>query len=334
MLATHISGLGFGTGVIGNLYREIPDTEAAAAVRLALDQGVTYFDTAPHYGFGLSEKRLGRVLGDQDRAQPIVISTKVGRVLVATPAADLRTARQGFISPEPYESTFDYSYDGVMRSFEESCRRLGREIDILYAHDLGRRTHGDLHSEQMQLFLSEGYRAMRSLRDQRVVRAIGLGVNEWQVCEEVLASVDLDIVLLAGRYTLLEQEPLETFLPMCVRRGVSVVVGGPYNSGILARDPRAPHVGHYDYGRAPASIVARVDSIQAVCDRHGVPLAAAALQFPLAHPAVVSVIAGLGSAAEVSAAIHGMSFPIPAGCWQELQHLRLLRADAPTPAAA
>jgi D-threo-aldose 1-dehydrogenase len=167
-----------------------------------------------------------------------------------------------------------------------------------------------------------------------VVRAIGLGVNEWQVCEEVLASVDLDIILLAGRYTLLEQEPLETFLPTCVRRGVMVVVGGPYNSGILARDSRATHAGHYDYGRAPASIVARVDSIQSVCARHGVPLAAAALQFPLAHPAVVSVIAGLGSAAEVSAAIHWMSYRIPAACWQELQQQGLLRADAPIPAAA
>lgn len=334
LLTTRMRGLGFGAGAIGNLYREIPDAEAAAAVRGAIDNDVKYFDSAPHYGFGLSEKRLGHVLGEPGCAQQIVLSTKVGRVLLPTSATDLRTARQGFISPEPYVSTFDYSYDGVMRSFEESRRRLGREIDILYAHDLGRRTHGDLHPAQMRLFMSEGYRAMRSLRDQGVVRAIGLGVNEWQVCEEVLASVDLDIVLLAGRYTLLEQEALETFLPMCVRRGVRVVVGGPYNSGILARDSQTPVQAHYDYGQAPANIVARVDSIQTVCSRHGVPLAAAALQFPLAHPAVVSVVAGMSSAAEVTAAIHWMSFPIPPACWQELQHQRLLRAEAPVPVAA
>jgi D-threo-aldose 1-dehydrogenase len=334
LLATRIRGLGFGAGAIGNLYREIPDAEAAATVRAALDNGVRYFDSAPHYGFGLSEKRLGRSLGDAGGVQQIVLSTKVGRVLLPTSATDLRTARQGFISPEPFESTFDYSYDGVMRSFEESRRRLGREIDILYAHDLGRRTHGDLHSARMQLFMSEGFRAMRSLRDQGAVCAIGLGVNEWQVCEEVLANVDLDIILLAGRYTLLEQEALETFLPICVRRGVMVVVGGPYNSGILARDSQVGQPAHYDYDRAPADIIARVDSILAVCSRHGVPLAAAALQFPLAHPAVVSVIVGMSNAAEVTAAIHWMSFPIPAACWQELRHQGLLRADAPVPAAA
>ena len=175
------------------------------ALRAALDHGVTYFDTAPHYGFGLSESRLGRASwGDRwsvrnrrlDEGRPRTRSDDgVG------PA----TARQGFISAEPYESVFDYSYDGVMRSFEESRRRLGREIDILYVHDLGLRTHGERHSDQMRLFMSEGYRALRNLREQGVVRAIGLGVNEWQVCEEVLETADLDIVLLAGRYTLLEQ---------------------------------------------------------------------------------------------------------------------------------
>jgi D-threo-aldose 1-dehydrogenase len=172
---------------------------------------------------------------------------------------------------------------------------------------------------------------MRSLRDQGLVRAIGLGVNEWQVCEEVLASADLDIVLLAGRYTLLEQEALESFLPLCVRRGVAVVVGGPYNSGILARDEQTQGGGHYDYGHASAEILSRVNSIQAVCARHRVPLAAAALQFPLAHPAVVSVIPGMSDAAEVAAAVRWMSVSIPNACWQELREQGLLRADAPIP---
>jgi D-threo-aldose 1-dehydrogenase len=183
----------------------------------------------------------------------------------------------------------------------------------------------------MRLFMEEGYRAMLELREQGVVRAIGLGVNEWQVCEEVLAAVDLDVVLLAGRYTLLEQEALESFLPLCLRRGVAVVIGGPYNSGILARDEQMGGAAHYDYGDAPADILARVDSIQAICARHRVPLAAAALQFPLAHPAVISVIPGMSSAAEVAAAVRWISTPIPAACWQELQHEGLLRADAPVP---
>jgi len=333
-LATRMRGLGFGAGAIGNLYREISDTDATAAVHAALDFGVKYFDTAPHYGFGLSEKRLGRVLGENREAREWVLSTKVGRVLAATTASNLQTARQGFISPEPFESVFDYSYDGVMRSFEESRRRLGREIDILYAHDLGVRTHGERHGAQMRSFMDGGYRAMRGLREQRVVRAIGLGVNEWQVCEEVLASADLDIILLAGRYTLLEQEALASFLPLCVRRSVAVVVGGPYNSGILARDEQTLGAACYDYGVASARILARVESLNAVCVRHGVPLAAAALQFPLAHPAVVSVIPGMSSAAEVADAARWMSMPIPAECWHELQALGLLRDDAPVPVTA
>jgi D-threo-aldose 1-dehydrogenase len=332
-LLSRIRGLGFGAGAIGNLYRQIPDTDAAAAVGAALEHDVKYFDTAPHYGFGLSEKRLGQVLASLDASADIIVSTKAGRVL-APSTADLRIARQGFISPEPYESAFDYGYEGVMRSFEESRRRLGRDIDILYVHDLGRRTHGDQHSGQMRLFLDQGYRAMRSLREQGAVRAIGIGVNEWQVCEEVLAAVDLDIVLLAGRYTLLEQEPLESFLPLCVRRGVAVVIGGPYNSGILARDQQVTAASRYDYGPAPAEVLARADSIEAVCTRHGVSMAAAALQFPLAHPAVVSVIPGMSSAAEVAAAVRWLSIPIPAACWQELRQHGLLRADAPTPVAS
>jgi D-threo-aldose 1-dehydrogenase len=336
-LIAKIQGLGFGAGAIGNLYREMPDAQAMAALRAALDLRVKYFDTAPHYGFGLSEKRLGRLLAEVGGAGDVVVSTKVGRVLAPTTASNLRTARQGFISPEPYESVFDYSYDGIMRSFEQSRRRLGRDVDILYVHDLGRRTHGEQHSAQLRLFMNEGYRALRSLREQGVVRALGIGVNEWQVCAEILAAADLDIVLLAGRYTLLEQEALDSFLPLCARRGVAVVIGGPYNSGILARDeqtqvPAQPV--HYDYGPVPTDIMVRVDSIQAVCARYHVPLAAAALQFPLAHPAVVSVIPGMSSAAEVAAAVHWMSIPIPTECWQELREQGLLRADAPIPVSS
>ena len=182
--------------------------------------------------------------------------------------------------------------------------------------------------------MNEGYRALLSLREQRAVRAIGLGVNEWQICEQVLAHADLDIVLLAGRYTLLEQDALESFMPLCIRRGVAVVIGGPYNSGILAQDELTTVANHYDYGAASPDIIARVEAIRAVCTRHRVPLAAAALQFPLAHPAVVSVIPGISSAAEVIDAARWMAVPIPAALWTELKEQGLLRLDAPTAATS
>jgi D-threo-aldose 1-dehydrogenase len=333
-LIRRMSALGFGGGAIGNLYREVTDADSAAALRAALERGLKYFDTAPHYGFGLSERRVGQGLAEFVDPGRVIVSTKVGRVLMPTAARNLRTLRQGFISPEPFESVFDYTYDGIMRSFEGSLRRLGRDIDILYVHDLGRRTHGEQHSAQLRLFMNEGYRALLSLREQGAVQAIGLGVNEWQVCEEVISVAELDIVLLAGRYTLLEQEALESFLPLCVRRGVAVVIGGPYNSGILAQGERSTEANHYDYGAASADIIARVESIRAVCTRHRVPLAAAALQFPLAHPAVVSVIPGISSAAEVADAARWMSLPIPAALWTELKEQGLLRREAPTPATS
>lgn len=330
-LLAKMRGLGFGAGAIGNLYREIDALEAGAAVSAAIEHGVRYFDTAPHYGFGLSERRLGDALREVDPARQAVVSTKVGRVLIPSTAPDLRVSRQGFISPEPYESAFDYSRDGVLRSFEECRRRLGRDIDILFAHDLGRRTHGERHPAQFKLFMDEGYAAMRRLRDEGAVRAIGLGVNEWQICEEVLAQADLDAVLLAGRYTLLEQGALDSFLPLCVQRGVAVIIGGPYNSGVLARGERTAALANYDYCPADEEVTARVEAMAAVCLRHGVPLAAAALQFPLAHPAVLTVIPGMCSAEEVGDAARWMSTSIPAACWQELRELRLLREDAPTP---
>lgn len=334
LLTDRMGRLGFGGGAIGNLYRELPDADSSSTVFAALNHSIKYFDSAPHYGFGLSEKRLGRAFGQCADAQDIIVSTKVGRVLAPTCTSDLRTERQGFVSPEPFESHFDYGHEGVMRSFEESRRRLGREIDILFAHDLGRRTHGDQHASHMRSFLGGGYRALRELREQGVVRAIGIGVNEWQVCEEVLAEVELDIILLAGRYTLLEQDALNSFLPLCVRRGIAVVIGGPYNSGILASDSTAGHTSRYDYRQAPPHILARVASIQSVCKRHEVPLAAAALQFPLAHPAVVSVIPGMGSTGEVDAAVRWMSTRIPAAFWQELRAQSLISPDAPVPLAS
>ena len=338
LIQHRISRLGFGGGALGNLYRPIADEVAFQTVQSALEHGVLYLDTAPHYGFGLSEKRIGAALAELDPEQRLAISTKVGRRLDPRPDADLSQLRQGFVSPEPFESVFDYSYDAVMRSYEESRARLRRDIDVLYVHDLGRRAHGVRHRQLFAQFMDGGYRALRELRDGGAVRAIGLGVNEWEVCEEALAHGDFDMMLLAGRYTLLEQSALETFLPLCARRKVSIVVGGPYNSGILAHDGRngtqrkGPLM--YEYRPAPPDIVARVTAIEAVCERHEVPLAAAALQFPLAHPQVVSVIPGMANPNEVHRAKEWLTLPIPAACWVELRAQGLVRPDAPLPVTA
>lgn len=312
--------LGFGSAALGNLYRAVTDDAAAAAMRAAFEAGIGYVDTAPHYGQGLSERRVGRAVAEQE----VTLSTKVGRVLRPIAQSAPGTVRHGFVDGDAFEPEFDYSYDGVMRSFEDSRRRLdGARVSILLAHDLGLATHGDDAPRHMRDFLGGGYRAMAELKAAGEVQAIGLGVNEWQVCEEVLTSVDLDTVLLAGRYTLLEQTALDSFLPLCQRRGVSVIAAGPFNSGILAGDV------HYNYDVAPPEIVTKVKALAAVCTAHGVPLAAAALQFPLAHPAVACVLAGMADAAQVAANLALWQVAIPPALWDDLKSEGLLRADTP-----
>ncbi|MDZ5650241.1 aldo/keto reductase [Nitrospirillum sp. BR 11828] len=325
--------LGFGAAAIGNLYQRVEEGAARAAVAAAVDAGIRYIDTAPHYGFGLSESRLGAVLADLDPREELLLSTKVGRVLVPV-APDAGPVRHGFADAAPFEPIFDYSYDGVMRSYAESRRRLGRQrIDLLLAHDLGTLTHGDAHATHFRQFLDGGYRAMRELRDQGAVRAIGLGVNEWQVCLEAMGHADFDVVLLAGRYTLLEQTALDSFFPACAARGVKVIVGGPYNSGILVNGTRGAAPLYYNYEPAPAAIVDRVRRLEAACDRFGVPLAAAALQFPLAHPVVASVIPGMADAAQVAHTRALMDTAIPPALWQALRDEGLLHPEAPIPTA-
>jgi D-threo-aldose 1-dehydrogenase len=318
--------LGFGAAALGNLYTPVSDETAQAAVDAALAAGLDYFDTAPHYGFGLSESRLGDLL-----PRSAQISTKVGRRLEPVDApAD--AVRHGFAGAAPFEPVFDYSYDGVMAAFEASLARLGRQrVDVLLAHDLGRMTHGDAHSAQLKAFLEGGYRAMVELRKAGLVGAIGLGVNEWQVCLEAAAHADFDVFLLAGRYTLLEQSALDSFLPTCAAKGVSVIVGGPFNSGILVEDATAGSPLHYNYEPAPKEIVERVVRLRAVCRDHDVALPAAALRFPLAHPAVISVIPGLASATQVRQALGWLDAPIPPAFWRDLRQAGLLHADAPVP---
>jgi D-threo-aldose 1-dehydrogenase len=323
--------LGFGGAAIGNLYRELSDENAGEAVREAFAAGVRYFDTAPFYGFGLSEVRLGKALRLEQ--PPPVISTKVGRRLVPTGPQDPAVGREGYFSPRPFAPVFDYGYDAVMRSHAESLDRLGvSRVDILLCHDIGRLTHGDSHAARVREFKEGGYRAMRELRDTGAVRAIGLGVNEWEICVELLESCDLDCIMLAGRYTLLEQPSLETLMPMCEQKRVSIICAGPFNSGVLAAGSRAGASSHYNYAAPPAHVLDRVRRLEELCAEHDVPLQAAALQFPLGHPAVASVVAGCASGAEARNCAAMFAHPIPSAFWRSLRERALVDARAPLPA--
>lgn len=324
-----VSEVGFGAAMLGNLYRPLGDGESRDTLNAALDAGVTYVDTAPRYGHGLSERRVGDVL----RARPhVALSTKVGRLFRANPKLEGSAERNGFFSPMPFESTYDYSYGGIMRSYEDSLQRLGlARIDLLYIHDIGRLTHGDEHPRAFAQLTGGGFRALEELRASGAIAGFGLGVNEWEVCLEAMDHADLDVVLLAGRYTLLEHGALARFLPACAQRAVSVVIGGVYNSGILATGTRGGETPLYDYAPAPAPVIARVRQLEAVCDEFNIPLAAASLQFPLAHPSVVSVIPGLGSVATVAQTIDLYRTRIPAEFWNRLRDAALLPPDAPLP---
>ena len=325
-----VSVLGFGGAGIGNLYRMLSDEDALDAVQGSFGSGVRYFDTAPFYGFGLSELRLGAALAGAQ--PPPVISTKVGRRLVPTGPQDASIGRQGYFSPRPFNPVFDYGYEAVVQSHEQSLERLKLpRVDILLCHDIGRITHGADHATRIREFLEGGYRAMRELRAAGTVRAIGLGVNETEVCIELLEHCELDCILLAGRYTLLEQPALETLLPLCLRKRVSIICGGPFNSGILATGSRSATPTHYNYAAPPPAVVERVRRLEEICEEFGVPLPAAALQFPLGHPAVASVVAGCVNRQEASQASTLFSQPIPATFWQALRDRGLLDKNAPLP---
>ena len=326
----HVPPLGFGAAAIGNLYQQVAEEDAQSAIAAALANGITYFDTAPHYGFGLSESRLGNALATLDPPPEVRISTKVGRLLIPVDEQLASGERHGFVDAAPFEPQFDYSYDAVLRSFEQSRKRLrGRRVDILYAHDLGSMTHGTDHERHFATFMAGGYRAMRELRDSGEVGAIGLGANEWQICEQAMGDGDFDVFLLAGRYTLLEQGALVSFLPLCAARDVSVVIGGPYNSGILVQGTRSGQTLHYNYEPAPPEIVERARRLEEMCDAFAIPLAAAALQFPLHHPQVAAVIPGLANEQQVEDTIRLYGTPIAGEFWLALKDEGLLHPDAP-----
>jgi D-threo-aldose 1-dehydrogenase len=322
--APPLSTLGFGAAAIGNLFAAVHDDDAEAAVFEAFHRGVRYFDTAPHYGCGLSERRLGRALG-QLPGEGVVISTKVGRLLVSD-----GEALAGEFAVSGRRSIFDYSRAGILRSFESSLERLQRDrVDILLLHDVGRDTHGALHDTMLKLALDEALPAMAQLKAMNACRAIGIGVNEEQVCLEIMARFDLDCILLAGRYTLLEQPSLNGVMAEAKRRGVAIIVGGPYNSGLLAGAHAPGDI--YNYRPVDADTLKRARRIYEVCAAENVDVGAAALQFVLAHPAVVSVVPGMRSSAEVRSAAERMRVKLPTSLWQSLRAARLLAPGVPTP---
>jgi D-threo-aldose 1-dehydrogenase len=321
--------IGFGGAPLGNLFDEFSDEQARATVRAAYDAGLRLFDTAPLYGHGLSEHRIGETLRWLDR-DSYVLSTKIGRLLRPRDPGDLDGGV--FKRVLPFEGVYDYSYDGVLRSVDDSLQRLGtHRIDVLLIHDVDVWTHGS-EAARVQRFgevMAGGYRAMLRLREERVVRAIGAGINEIQACEDFARAGDFDCFLLAGRYTLLEQAALDTLLPYCAERDISLLIGGPYNTGILATG--AVPGAYYNYAPAPGDVMERVASIESVCRRHGVRLASAALQFPLGHPNVATLIPGARSPDEIAQNKATFEVEIPAAFWADLKRHGLLREDAPTP---
>jgi D-threo-aldose 1-dehydrogenase len=321
-----VTALGLGTATLGGPRVKVPRPEAEAMLQAAWDAGVRYFDTAPLYGVGTAERCVGDTLRERPRDE-WVLSSKVGRLL--HPRRQSGAAGDS-TAPLPFDVVYDYSYDGILRSVDDSYQRLGMaSIDILLVHDIGAYLHGpETHAAHMRTLKDSGYRALDELKRAGVVSAIGIGVNEREALMEALAFADWDVFLLAGRYTLLEQAPLDDLLPLCAARGTSIVVGGPLNSGILAGRET------WNYQAAPPEVVSRVEAIRAICDHHAVPLAAAALQFPLAHPQVAAIIPGPRSAAEFIANLALMNHKIPAAFWAELRSADLLHAAAPTPDGA
>lgn len=322
-----VSVLGFGGAPLGNLYTAISEDEAAATLDAAWNAGLRLFDTAPQYGLGLSEERFGRALAARPRGE-FILSSKVGRLL--RDCAPAEAPRMHFVDIPSRTFAYDYSYDGVMASYESSLRRLGQDrLDILLVHDVDVMSHGSRAASDArvrELFDRGGFRAIDQLRASGAVRAIGAGVNEWQVCETLLDLGDFDCFLLAGRYTLLEQDALDSFLPRCEARDVGIILGGPFNSGILATGAVAG--ARYNYEPASPEILARVTRIDAVCRAHGVRLIEAALQFVLGHPVVKSVIPGANSPDQVRANVALLNAHIPASLWSDLKTEGLLREDA------
>ena len=312
--------LGLGCAPLGGNFVDLDYHDAAKIIKKAISEGISYFDTAPWYGFGRSE----RVLGDNLRHREYILSSKVGRILKHGPVENPMDF--GMINPLPFHVIYDYSYDGIMRSFEDGLQRLGLDrIDILLAHDIGEFQHGSTNSRHFGDLKDSGYRAMAELRELGLVKAIGLGVNENQVCMDALEIGHWDVFLLAGRYTLLEQTPLNSLFPACEKAGTTVICGGPFNSGLLVgRDM-------WNYSKAPAQIMEKATKLKAIADEFAIPLGAAALQFPQAHDIISSVIPGPRSEDELVEILAWQRTKIASEFWVRLKDERLLMHEAPVP---
>jgi D-threo-aldose 1-dehydrogenase len=320
-----VTRLGFGSAPLGNLFRPVDEATARETVRAAWTAGMRYFDTAPLYGHGLSERRLGSVLRAETR-DSFVISTKVGRRLVPSATG----ADGAYVQVPAVTPVFDYMADATRDTLAESIERLGvGRLDVALIHDIGAVTHGADDGRRYREAMEGAYRVLHDLRSEGTIRAVGVGANEWPILERCARDGDFDCFLLAGRYSLLEQTALDSFLPLCRSRAIGVIIGGPFNSGILALG--AVPGATYNYLPAPPNVLERVGALQRVVAAHGVPLAAAALQFPFHHPAVTAVIPGARAATEVRDNLALLRHPIPPSLWRDLKAEGLLRTDAPTP---
>jgi D-threo-aldose 1-dehydrogenase len=321
--------LGYGAAGLGNLYEIVPDAVADATLAEAWDAGFRYFDTSPWYGFGLSELRVGRFLRALPRDR-FLLSTKVGRYMVPLRGASMDTL--GWAGPLELRPVFDYSYSGAMHSIEQSVIRLGFEqIDILFIHDADRRNHGEEFPRIFAAAMDGAYRALDELRGAGHVHAIGVGVNEADVAADFILAGTFDCIMLAGRYTLLDQSALDVFLPLAESRGIDVFMVGVFNSGILAK-PTQPRP-TYDYVEAPPEIVHRANRIAAICSEYRVPIQAAAIQFPRGHPAVKTIVLGMSKPDRIRQNLAWASMEIPTAMWERLKAEGLIRADAPLPQA-
>lgn len=315
-----IDTLGLGGAPLGGNFVDLTDAEASQIVRTAQGAGMRYFDTAPWYGFGRSE----RIIGDALRSTDYILSDKVGRLLKPGGVSD--PMQFGMVNPLPFHVIYDYGYDGIMRAFEDNLHRLGLDrIDILFVHDIGELTHGTENARHFENLRASGYRAMDELRSSGAVKAIGIGVNENAACMDALTIGDWDVFLLAGRYTLLEQTALDELFPACEAAGTSIICGGPFNSGILAGRET------WNYAKAPPEVMAKARRLADTADAHNVPLAAAALQFPLGHSLVTSVIPGPRDPKELNEIIDWFAISISLEFWEELSTKGLLAEGAPLP---
>ncbi len=311
--ALEVTEISLGGAALGGLYRAVPRESAEATVAAAWDAGIRYFDTAPFYGFGLSERRMGDVLRDKPR-DSYVLSTKVGRLL--RPVPEDQVPDYSYVEPLPFTVDYDYSYDGIMRSFEFSFARLGlNRIDILFVHDIGVYTHGEEASRKhFRDLMDTGLKALDQLKSEGSIAAFGLGVNEVQVCLDVMSRAAIDCILLAGRYTLLDRDASRELLPLCARTNTSLVIGGVFNSGILATGP-APGA-HFDYGPASQDVLDRVGRMEEIAAKHDIPLATAAMQFPLNDPNVATVLIGTAKPSSLQRNLDVLARPVPQEAWQ------------------